>query len=882
MAEADADVTEFDHPVVAVGASAGGVEALKAFVAELPAETAASFVILQHLAPDHDSQLGDILTRAAKLPVLEADENMEVASGHIYVIQPGKYLTIVDHGLFVEPPTQPRGLRMPIDHFMRSLAETARERAVGVILSGTGNDGTAGLKAIKGVGGVALAQDPQTALYDGMPRSAIEAGVVDKVGDLPTLGSNIVEIADRLRQPPAEGEFSRKDFQGVLALLKARMGHDFTPYKGGTIARRLLRRMNLLRFDTLAEYLAHLRDNADEMRQLFDDLLINVTSFFRDADIWDAVTREALAPLIEQQSQAKEPVRIWVPACSSGEEAFTIAMLMDEQCTKMEKPCNWQIFATDLDKDAIAQGREGVYRLNIADEVGPARLEKYFQRENDGYRIRKHLREKVLFAQHNLLSDPPFSRLDLISCRNLLIYLDNKHQEQVLESFHFALKEGGMLVLGASETHGSRQREFSTIDSKAHIYGRKPGRSLARLSPRAGRTPGETNADPARPSRRDRERDLSGQIRRSLLDRYAPASVAVKRDGEIAYFHGPVRRFIDQPEGSPTHSIFDILPTPLRSRAREAIKEVGSGETARHRSARIHDPDRDGSVCLECVKLESDEGELFLLSFIEQEESQADRPPPPTDDSSKYVRQLENELAIVQEDLQTTVEELETSNEELKASHEEAVAANEELQSANEELETSREELQSLNEELVTVNNQLEEKIDEIEKTSDDLRNLLTSTKLPVLFLGPELTISGFTPSVRELVELRETDIGRPVSELAFKADDPTLFEDIELTLDNLSATEKQIRSDEGKTYVRRVQPHRTSDERIHGVVVTYADITEQAEIAARLTERERQQRIIAELGQKGLAARNTQAFLNELCATLRVAYDCDYSKVLV
>jgi|TARA_R100000049_G_C1957062_1_gene115525 two-component system CheB/CheR fusion protein len=881
LEESDGDKGEFDHPVVAVGASAGGVEALKSFVSEIPTDTPASFIILQHLAPDHDSQLGDILSRSSDLPVLEADENMPVSSGHIYVIQPDKYLTIVDHGLFLEPPTQRRGLRMPIDHFMRSLAETAGNLAVGVVLSGTGNDGTAGLKAIKGAGGVTLAQDPETALYDGMPRAAIEAGVVDKVGGLPALAANIVEIANRLRDVPAEGAFARKDMQSVLALLKTRMGHDFAPYKGGTITRRVQRRMNLLRFETLPDYVSHLRENSDEMRQLFDDLLINVTCFFRDDDVWEAITKEAIVPLIERQSKSKEPVRIWVPACSSGEEAFTLAMLMDEHCAQANPQCDWQIFATDLDSDAIAQGREGYYRSSIADDISAERLQQYFQREAEGFRIRKHLREKVVFAQQNLLTDPPFSRLDLISCRNLLIYLDNKVQGQVLETFHFALKEGGFLVLGTSETSGTRQNEFKTVNSRAHIYGRKPGRSIPRVGPRSSSYQNEPTTEFQRPTRRDRERDLSVQVRRSLIDRYAPASVAVKADGEISYFHGPVRRFIDQPEGAPTHSIFEILPPPLRSRAREAIKAVAEGENPSHRSARIRYPDRDTSVCLECVKIEADEGELFLLSFIEEEHPETAQGPA-EDDDSKYVRQLENELAILQEELQTTVEELETSNEELKASHEEAVAANEELQSANEELETSREELQSLNEELVTVNNQLEEKINEVEKTSDDLRNLLTSTKLPVLFLGPKLTISGFTPSVSELVELRDSDIGRPVTELAFKADDPTLLDDIDLTLDNLGVSEKQIVSEADCTYLRRVQPYRTSDERIHGVVVTYADITEQARIAARLSERERQQSIIAELGQKGLAARDTHAFLNELCAILRVAYDCDYSKVLV
>ncbi|MBS7670965.1 chemotaxis protein CheB [Croceicoccus gelatinilyticus] len=872
--------TEFDHPVVAVGASAGGVEALKAFVAELPADTPASFIILQHLAPDHDSQLADILARAAKLPVSEADENMPVEKGHIYVLTPDRYLTIIDHGLFVEPPTQPRGLRMPIDHFMRSLADAAASRAVGVVLSGTGNDGCAGLKAIKGTGGLALAQDPETALYDGMPRAAIDAGVVDSVGDIPAMCSQIVELSHRLKDNPQDGDFSRSDLNGVLALLKTRMGHDFAAYKSGTIGRRVRRRMNLLRFDTVGDYLQHLRANADEMHHLFDDLLINVTCFFRDGGVWDAVVEKVLSPLVKDRSEAGEAVRIWVPACSSGEEAFTLAILMDELVDGSEKPCDWQIFATDLDQAAIAKGREGHYRANIADDVGPARLQKFFQREGDGYRIRKRLREKVVFAQQNVLTDPPFSRLDLVSCRNLLIYLDNKHQEQLLETFHFALREGGFLLLGTSESSGSRQREFRTMDSKAHIYARKPGKSLARLSPRVDSALAEGLATMPRNSRRERERDLSSQVRRSLIDRYAPAAIAVKADGEIAYFHGPVRKFIDHQEGSPSHSIFDLLPSPLRSRTREAIKAVSSGDTPAHKSVRIRYPDRDASVCIECVEIVADGDRLFLLTFIEHDEKEAPASRS-ADDDGKYVRQLENELAIVQEDLQTTVEELETSNEELKASHEEAVAANEELQSANEELETSREELQSLNEELVTVNNQLEEKINEVERASDDLQNLLTSTRLPVLFLGPELKISGFTPSMRELVEVRDADIGRPVTELAFKAQDPDLLADVDRTMTSLALSEKQIGTNDRKTFIRRIQPYRTSDERIQGVVVTYSDITEQAEISSRLSDREKQQRIIAELGQKGLAARDLDKFVNELCATLRVALDCDHAKVL-
>ncbi|TYC52198.1 PAS domain S-box protein [Rhodobacterales bacterium] len=867
--------------MVAVGASAGGVEALKTFVSFIPKDTRSSFVILPHLAPDHDSQLGDILGRAAALPVLEADQNMPVEAGHIYVLTPARYLALVDHGLFVEAPAEPRGLRMPIDYFMRSLAKTAGSLAVGVVLSGTGSDGTIGLREIKGAGGVALAQSPETCLYDGMPNAAIEAGVVDKVGDLEDLCKTITELADRLQQAPESNDFPKKDLNDVLALLKARTGHDFTAYKGGTVTRRVRRRMNLLRFDTLADYLAYLRENSDELRQLFDDMLINVTCFFRDTTVWDNVRYKIIAPLIENAAAKRDPIRIWVPACSSGEEAFTIAILMEEECSKQQQPCDWQIFATDLDADAVAHGREGYYRESIADDVNAERLQRFFKRENAGYRINKNLRDKVVFAHQNVLTDPPFSRLDFISCRNLLIYLDNKHQEQLLETFHFALKEECFLLLGTSETTGPRKHEFQALESKDHIFVRKPGRSIARLSPRADAALAGGLGKPAFSSSQERQRDLADKVRRSLLERYAPAAVTVQETGEIVYFHGPVRRFVDHPEGAPSNSIFDILPPALRSRAREAIKATkAAGNDTFRRSAKVRFADRDATVNLECALIRDMEQILFVLTFIEVEDHEAPESPTAGGETDQVV-QLESELAILREDLQTTVEELETSNEELKASHEEAVAANEELQSANEELETSREELQSLNEELITVNNQLEEKIAEVEKSTDDMRNLLTSTKLPVLFLDPELKISGFTPSLADLVETRDGDIGRPVTELAFKVDDTRLIEDALSTLADLTPAEMQIRSSTGETYLRRIQPYRTSDQRINGVVVTYADISQQADIAEMLAGRERQQRIIAEVGQTALNARDLTVFLNELCASLRVALNCDFAKVL-
>ncbi|GGC25822.1 hypothetical protein GCM10011371_11740 [Novosphingobium marinum] len=871
---------ELDFPIVAVGASAGGVEALKNFVSELNADDRAAFVILLHLAPDHESQLTDILSRSCALPVSEASQDMPINSGNVYVLTPGRYLTIVDHGLFVEPAHGPRGQRMPIDHFMRSLADSAGPRAVGVVLSGTGNDGSIGLRAIKGAGGVSLVQSPENALYDGMPRSAIEAGVVDEVGSIDTLVDTIRELSHRIGEGVSGDGFARREIGGLLSLIKARTGQDFAAYKFGTLRRRIRRRMNLLRFDDLGAYTTHVRSNEDELRRLFEDLLINVTCFFRDPAVWEQVAEKVIQPLLVRSASEDRTLRVWVPACSSGEEAYTLAILLEEAARQIPGPTPWQIFATDLDTDAVARGREAQYPESIADDVGSERLKKYFIREATGWRVNKELRERVVFAHQDVLTDPPFSKLDMVSCRNLLIYLDSKHQNRLLETFHFALNEGGMLLLGTSETTGAQNSRFTPVDTKSHLYRRCPGQSMAQMSARHVST---QFAAPSKSGPRERRGalDLGGRVRNSLLERYAPPSVAVRASGDIAFLSGNVRRFLAMPPGEPSNNVFDMVPASLRSRVREAVRAVSQGESPSHRSARVRLSDDDAMVCIECVSIEDEQEPLYLVTFIEQEEPDpASAASDDEDRNSAHVEQLERELEIMREDLQTTVEELETSNEELKASHEEAMAANEELQSANEELETSREELQSLNEELITVNNQLEEKVTEVEKTTDDLRNLLTSTRLPVLFLDPELRISGFTPAMRGIVELRDSDVGRPIADLAFSVEDADLLDDAKATLNHLSPREREVRAGE-TVYVRRVQPYRTSDERISGVVVTYVDISQQANMSALLASRERQQRLTAEISQKALGARDLPGFLNELCATLRVSLDCDYAKVL-
>ena len=874
---------DFPFPIVAVGASAGGIEALKAFFSRIPEDAGAAFVVLQHLSPDYESQLTQILGRAAALPTMEAEQSTTVKNGHIYVLPPDRYLRIVDHGLFVEQPAEPRGLRMPIDYFMRSLAETAGDAAVGVILSGTGSDGALGLREIQGAGGLTFVQLPETALYDGMPRAALATGGADFVASIEQIVEQIVAFTSRAEEGHQSEPFTRAELGSIVNLLKLRFGHDFGAYKSGTIARRVRRRMNLLRLGDLGDYLDHLKATPNEVQALFEDMLINVTAFFRDRTVWDEALTAVIDPLLERESDA--PLRVWVPACSTGEEAYSLAMMFDERARELGADVDWQIFATDLDADAVSVGRAGIYPASIEIDVSADRLSAYFRREEAGYRVEKRLRERVVFAQHNVLIDPPFSKLDLISCRNLLIYLDSGYQSRLVNLFHFALNEDGFLILGTSETTGQKSRDFATVSARAHIYRRLPGRGQPAVTPRHERAEAVSGWPPMRSaSARPKARELAETVRRSLLSRFTPASVAITPHGRIAYYHGPIRRFIDTPEGEPTDNVYDLLAPALKARVREVTRAALGNAAPDRRTAQIQIqiPDGERPVRLEAEAIGSDgEEPLVLVSFVELANLQpaAERPALTQDE---YTRQLENEVVVAREDLQTTVEELETANEELKASNEEAMATNEELQSTNEELETSREELQSLNEELITVNNQLEEKIREVEKATDDIRNLFMSTRLPVIFLDGQFRISSFTPSISKVIDLRRSDIGRPLTELALKVDDPSLLADCEEVLRDLAVSEREIVHEGSQVFLRRVQPYRTGDERIGGVVVTYTDITQQAKMSQRLAARERQQRVIAELGQTALAARDETAFLNDLCAALRIALSCDFAKVLV
>ena len=838
-------------PIVGIGASAGGLDAFKRFFTSMPADSGMAFVLVQHLDPNHDSLTADLLARHTSMQVVEARDQMPVEMNHVYMIPPNKYLTTHDSVLQLSEPVLRRGLRMPIDNFFRSLAEAYEERAIGIILSGTGSDGTLGVKAIKGAGGVTLAQNPETAQYNGMPRSAVATGLVDYVVPIEGMPEILIRYVEHAltgkNSDAALPEKGEPDIlRSILAILRTRTKYDFSCYKEGTLMRRIGRRMGLNHLEELGDYLNYMREHQDEAMQLFRDLLIGVTGFFREPEAF-----EALGGLIARLAQEKgpdTPIRVWIPGCATGEEAYSIAMLVAEQMQIAQKQCPVQIFATDIDEEALGIARAGVYPENIAADISPDRLQVFFEKEADCYRVRGHVRDSIVFAAQNLIADPPFSKLDLVSCRNLLIYLKPDVQKKIIELFHFALNEVGFLFLGSAESIGPHEDLFDTIVKKCRLYRRIGAvrRNVVEFPIFPNRHFEKEPGSRDQPSFDD-PAQLSEFVRGLLLDHYAPASVLVNRKFQIIYYFGPIERYLKQPAGAPTDDLIIRAREGLGIKLRAVIQKAfeGGGES------QIGESQVQDAACTRRVKITvntvmSPKGvpSLLLVSF----EDERERAPsadvsvcesPSSTGSNSLVRQLESELQATREDLQSTVEEMESSNEELKAANEEVMSVNEELQSTNEELETSKEELQSLNEELITVNSQLEEKVSDLVETTDVLDNLLSSTGIATLFLDAEFRIRRFTPTTDRLFNLISTDVGRPISDISGKFDDPDLLTDVKTVLDQLTPIEKEVYTEEANRgcYLRCIRPFRTSDNRIDGVVITFVDISKRKDKAEKANQ---------------------------------------------
>lgn len=833
--------------IVALGASAGGLEAFRAFLDALPAHTGLAFVMIQHLAPDSASLLPDLLARHTAMPVYAVEDGMPLEADHLYVMPPRACLGLHAGKLQLESIPEKVSVQLPIDHFFESLAADQGSRAVGIVLSGTGRDGTHGLKVIKERGGMVLAQDNTTASQNGMPSSAIRTGQVDYILPVEKMPEILVRYARALaagnKLPP---EASEGAVEAILMLLRARTGNDFRGYKKGTLMRRIQRRMGLRGIEEYSAYLDVLHSEPDELQSLAKDLMIGVTRFFRDAEAY-AFLAEKVVPRLIQEAPPNATLRIWTAGCSSGEEPYSLAILLTEQIARMQKALDFKIMASDIDREALDLARRGEYPQDIEVDVSSERLQRFFVQKDASYQVKRELREKIVFAEQNLISDPPFSNLDLIVCRNLLIYLDPSVQDKVIDLFHYVLKDRGYLWLGCSEGVGEHPGQFKPLSQPLRIY-QRTGQRRGGL-PNVPIIAGEGHAPLGRKQQAGKRPvvNVAERVNQQLLARYAPAAVLIGSGYEVLYLHGPTGRYLDPPSGMAPFDLMAMCPAGLRHQVQMAVSRAR--REMRCEVALGGQVERDGTVNVVKVSAEpldvADQPGALLIRFEDEPAAVAQEPPAELTEAERgLVMRLERELKVTKEDLHDTIEALEFSNRELKAANEETnslneemQSANEELQSTNEELETSREELQSLNEELTSVNNQLNEKLEELEGTNNDLVNLLAATDIATIFLDLSLHIRRFNPVTRDLLNLLPTDQGRPIEDFARKFSDESLLTDSQLVLDRLQPIEKEIQSAEGRWYLRRIIPYRTTSHQIAGVVMTFTEISRLKAIEAALRE---------------------------------------------
>ncbi len=875
-------------PVVGIGASAGGLQALASLFGAMPSGTGLAFVVVVHLDPTHESLLPELLGRRTTLAVEPVRDLQRVEADHVYVIPPNRYLTIESGRLHLMEPSEGRGPRAAIDHFFRSLAADQQEQSIGIVLSGTGTGGTLGLRAIKSEGGTVLVQSPETAGYDGMPRSAIETGLADEVLAPEEMPQVLVKYAHRphrapVSRPEARPSTAESDVTAIVTLLRARTKRDFRGYKRGTLRRRIERRMALEQIAGLPAYLDYLRTHPGEADQLSKDLLIGVTSFFRDPQAFAELAAKVLAKLVAERERDDAPIRIWVPGCATGEEAYSLAMLVAEQAAAAQVPCRVQIFGTDIDESALRVARTGLYPDSIALDVTPERLRRFFTKEGHNFRIAQSLRESVVFAVQNLVSNPPFSKLDLVSCRNVLIYLDPEMQRRVVSLFHFALLPGGHLFLGSAETPGADDELFAPVSKRSHIYRRM---GLARRPvvtfPLGEQPSGVLGAQVTTAAMA--EPDLETLLRQELLSYLAPSAVLITRTGQIRRFYGRMERYLSLPEGEPNLDVLRLAHEPLKPALRAALHEaVRHNRVATAEAVRVRTADGQATIRATVRPLAaSSAGEGLLLAIFEEMPS-ATRASARADSQKRrdLVRQLEAELRITKEEQRSLVEQLESGNEELKTANEEVLSMNEELQSTNEELETSKEELQSMNEELSTVNAQLQEKVQELTTVNDDLANLLAATDIATLFVEADLRVKRFTTAATRLFNLIPSDVGRPLSHITNNLIEMDLAGDAEAVLRTLQTSEKEVQARDGHDYIVRVLPYRSAGQVVQGVVVTFSDVTTLKASERRLFNSRRRQEEIARLGQEALAGAAVTTLMEQCVRTVAGVLGVELVEVL-
>ncbi|MCB2187610.1 MAG: PAS domain-containing protein [Deltaproteobacteria bacterium] len=830
-------------PVVGIGASAGGLEALQEFLQNLPSDADLALVVIMHQDPRGKSHLVPILQRVTTLPVSEIAEGQKPQAGHVQVCPPGKLTTLAGGEFHVRDQADIHAVGL--DVLFSSLAAELETNSAGIVLSGSGSDGARGVKDIKAAGGLVMIQDESTARYADMPRAARATGVADFIaapGDMPLELKRYFSLAQRLRESPEDRESQFDKAAGkIFQYLRQATHHDFSMYKASTMRRRVERRMSLQQMVDFNRYAALLARDKSEARALFQELLIGVTSFFRDPEAFEALKERALKPQLSQ-FRSGQKYRVWIPGCSTGEEAYSVGMLLWECLEELDLDLNLQIFGTDIDPQAVKRAREGEYPVSIAVEVRPERLRRFFRLEHESFRVRKELRDSIVFSEQDVLKDPPFSRLNLLVCRNLLIYLKNEAQQNLLPLFHYTLLQGGLLFLGSSESLGRQPELFEALDPKWKIFRKRE--SASALQPRVtfpaswrygGREYAPTPALPVKAELIMPREVLIRQAKEALLEVVLPAALLVDAEGEILYVHGRTGKYLEPAPGPSRMNVMQMAREGLKAELGFILPlaaNQGRPRTARRVAVKTNGGFQVIDLSVHPLKLGSGGSEIYAILFEDVDQKARTTPPKPSEADTpdvldrSHLQELENELQATRESHQTTIEELESSNEELKSTNEEMQSTNEELQSTNEELESSREELQSVNEELSTVNNELRSKIEELSRTQESMTNLLNSTRVAILFLGRDLTIRRFTPECEKIINLIPSDVGRPVEHLSTKLEYPGLVDDARQVLATLQTLEREVRTKSEEWYQMRVMPFRTTNSVIDGVVITFNNIS--------------------------------------------------------
>lgn len=835
-----------DFPIVAIGASAGGLETLELFFSNMPEDKRMAFVIVQHLDPNHAGMMPELLQRMTSMTVFQVTDGLKIKPNCIYVIPPNKSMSILNNTLYLFATVETQGIRLPIDIFFRSLANDRQEKSVGIILSGMGSDGSLGVKAIKEKNGLVLVQEPSSAKFDSMPRNAIQAITPDIIASAPELPAKLIEILHFMPQPKKDLELdasNKSNIDKIIILLREQTGHDFSMYKKNTLFRRIERRKGIHKIDKIQNYVRFMHENPNETQILFKELLIGVTNFFRDPEVWKKIAEQILPEMLEKFPNGYS-LRAWVPGCSTGEEAYSLAIVFKEALAKIktQKNLSLQIFATDLDTQSIEKARKGVYPSNIVADVSPERISQFFIGDNEGYRVNAVIREMVVFAPHNVIKDPPFTKLDILTCRNMLIYMEAELQNKLMALFNYSLKPGGIMILGSAETLGTGNEGFEVLDTKLKIYKRS---LLSRASwlldfPSSFSIINKTKPQMNSPQKVvENIQTLTDQI---LLQQFTPASVLVNEKGDIIYITGRTGKYLEPVAGKANWNIYTILREGLRIVFPAAFqKALKTYDAVKLNNVKVEN-DKVCFVNVTIQRLEKPESikDMILIVFndvLESKESKVENLKTKKDNLNVQHTELELELHQCYEDLQTVREEMQSSQEELKSTNEELQSTNEELQSTNEELTTSKEEMQSLNEELQTVNSELQYKVTDFSRANNDMKNLLNSTEIGTLFLDKELNIRRFTDPIADIFKVRASDIGRPFTDLVTKLKYPEIGYNANLVIKNLTAIGTENETQDGRWFDTKILPYRTIDDHIDGLVLTFNDITKAKKLEIELKE---------------------------------------------